>query len=102
MKTALLLLGLLSFSSVTLAGYDCTLGEVSYHGYNYETNQDMEANGRLLPIRNYQALYSLLGNKYGGDGYSNFALPKIDSIKTANGDEIKAYVCTDGIYPSRK
>jgi microcystin-dependent protein len=102
MKTALLLLGLLSFSSVTLAGYDCTMGEVSYHGYNFETRQDTEADGRLLPIRTNQALFSLFGNKYGGDGYSNFALPKIDPIKTANGEEIKAYICTEGIYPARK
>jgi microcystin-dependent protein len=31
--------------------------------------------GQLLPINRYQALFSLLGTTYGGDGRTNFALP---------------------------
>lgn len=34
-------------------------------------------NGQLLLINQYQALYSLIGNKYGGDGITNFALPDL-------------------------
>lgn len=36
-----------------------------------------EANGQLLSINQYQALYSLLGTAYGGDGRTNFALPDL-------------------------
>jgi microcystin-dependent protein len=32
-------------------------------------------NGQLLPINQYQALFSLLGTYYGGNGTTNFALP---------------------------
>lgn len=32
-------------------------------------------NGQLLPINQNQALFSLLGTTYGGDGRLNFALP---------------------------
>lgn len=32
-------------------------------------------NGQLLPIGQNQALFSLLGTTFGGDGRSNFALP---------------------------
>ena len=31
--------------------------------------------GQLLPINQNQALFSLLGTTYGGDGRVNFALP---------------------------
>ena len=34
-------------------------------------------NGQLLPINQNQALFSLLGTTYGGDGKSTFALPNL-------------------------
>lgn len=34
-------------------------------------------NGQILPISQYQALFSLIGNYYGGDGRTNFALPNL-------------------------
>jgi microcystin-dependent protein len=34
-------------------------------------------NGQLLPINQNQALFSLLGTQYGGDGRVNFALPNL-------------------------
>lgn len=34
-------------------------------------------NGQLLPINQYQALFSLLGTTYGGDGRVNFGLPDL-------------------------
>ena len=34
-----------------------------------------KCDGQLLPISEYEALYSLIGTTYGGDGVSNFALP---------------------------
>ena len=36
-------------------------------------------NGRLLPINQNQALFSLLGTTFGGDGRVNFALPDLRS-----------------------
>jgi len=36
-------------------------------------------NGQLLPINQNQALFSLLGTTYGGDGRTNFALPNLQS-----------------------
>lgn len=35
------------------------------------------ANGQLLPINQNQALFSLLGTTFGGDGRVNFALPNL-------------------------
>jgi microcystin-dependent protein len=35
------------------------------------------ANGQLLPINQNQALFSLVGTTYGGDGRTNFALPNL-------------------------
>ncbi|HEU4633869.1 MAG TPA: tail fiber protein [Flavisolibacter sp.] len=35
------------------------------------------SNGQLLPINQNQALYSLLGTVFGGNGQTNFALPNL-------------------------
>src|SRR6478672_5930380 len=48
------------------------------------------ANGQLLPINQNQALFSLLGTTYGGDGRVNFALPDLRSrvpISMGNGGQ---------------
>jgi len=36
-------------------------------------------NGQLLPIQQNQALFSILGTTYGGDGIRTFALPNLQS-----------------------
>lgn len=36
-----------------------------------------EANGQLLDISQYSALYALMGTTYGGDGVTSFALPDL-------------------------
>lgn len=38
-----------------------------------------EANGQILAINQNQALFSLLGTTYGGDGRVNFALPNLQA-----------------------
>ena len=35
------------------------------------------AHGQLMPIQTNQALYAVLGQAYGGDGHTNFALPDL-------------------------
>lgn len=35
------------------------------------------ANGQLMPVSSYTALFSLLGTTYGGDGRTNFQLPDL-------------------------
>src|ERR1700742_3585481 len=37
-------------------------------------------NGQLLPINQNQALFSLLGTSFGGDGRVNFALPDFRGV----------------------
>lgn len=37
----------------------------------------MEARGQLLAINQYQALYSLMGTTYGGNGQTSFGVPDL-------------------------
>ncbi len=51
------------------------LGEIRIFSFNYYPRGWAACNGQLLPINQNQALFSLLGTMYGGDGRVNFALP---------------------------
>jgi len=57
------------------AGENAWLGEINYVGFNFTPKDWASCNGQIIPISQNQALYSLLGTTYGGDGRTNFALP---------------------------
>ncbi len=46
-------------------------------GFNFPPRNWALCDGQLLPINQYQSLYSLLGTIYGGDGRTTFALPEL-------------------------
>lgn len=71
------LAGGLSAPTLAMAGTDNFIGEVMWVGFNFCPKAWAEANGQLLPINQNQALFSLLGTQYGGDGRVNFALPDL-------------------------
>jgi microcystin-dependent protein len=51
------------------------LGEVKIIAFNFAPQGYALCNGQLLPINQNQALFSILGTTYGGNGQTNFALP---------------------------
>jgi microcystin-dependent protein len=53
------------------------LAEIKIVSFNFPPKGWALCNGQLLPINQNQALFSLLGTTYGGDGRVNFALPDL-------------------------
>ncbi|HTD04893.1 phage tail protein [Undibacterium sp.] len=53
------------------------LGEIKCFSFNFAPKGWALTNGQLLAINQNQALFSLLGTTYGGDGRSTFALPNL-------------------------
>jgi len=56
---------------------DAYLGEIKCFAGDYAPKGWFLCQGQVLNISNYQALYSLLGTQYGGDGIATFALPDL-------------------------
>lgn len=48
------------------------LGELKLASFNFPPKGWALCNGQLLPINQNQALFSLLGTTYGGDGMRTF------------------------------
>jgi len=53
------------------------LSEIRIVSFNFPPKGWAFCNGQLLPINQNQALFSLLGTTYGGDGRTTFALPNL-------------------------
>jgi len=53
------------------------LGQIMLTGFGFAPRGFAMCNGQLLPINQNQALFSLLGTSYGGNGTTNFALPNL-------------------------
>ncbi len=53
------------------------LGEIKVISWNFPPRGWAFCNGQLLPINQNQALFSILGTTYGGDGRVTFALPDL-------------------------
>ena len=53
------------------------LGEIILFAGNFPPRSTAYCNGQLLSIAQNQALFSLLGTTYGGDGRTTFALPDL-------------------------
>jgi microcystin-dependent protein len=55
------------------------LAEMRIVSFNFAPKGWALCNGQLLPINQNQALFSLLGTTYGGDGRVNFGLPNLQA-----------------------
>lgn len=53
------------------------LAEVRMVGFTFPPRGWALCDGQILPIAQFQSLYSLLGTTYGGDGRTSFALPDL-------------------------
>ncbi len=55
------------------------LAEIRMVSFNFAPKGWAQCDGQLLPINQNQALFSLLGTSYGGDGRTTFGLPDLRS-----------------------
>ena len=53
------------------------MGEIKIMSFNFAPKGWALCNGQQLPINQNQALFSLLGTTYGGNGQTTFALPNL-------------------------
>jgi microcystin-dependent protein len=53
------------------------MSEIKIMSFGFAPKGWAQCNGQLLPINQNQALFSLLGTTYGGDGRVNFGLPNL-------------------------
>jgi microcystin-dependent protein len=85
------------------------LSEIRMFGFNFAPRGWAFCDGQILPINQNQALYSLLGTMYGGDGRTSFALPDLrgrvpahpgNGLSQGERDGVDAVVLTTAQIPA--
>jgi microcystin-dependent protein len=72
------------------------LAEIRLFPERYAPKYWAFCDGGKLPIDRNQALYSLLGTTYGGDGVREFALPRLANVRPG----VRYIICIVGGYPT--
>jgi microcystin-dependent protein len=75
------------------------LGSLFLSPYNFVPKNFAPCDGRILRLGENPALYTLLGNRFGGD-LDHFALPNLTGQAPIKG--LSYLIATRGIYPERK
>jgi microcystin-dependent protein len=63
--------------SIILLMAESYIGEIKIVAFNFAPKNWAKCEGQLLPINQNQALFSILGTTYGGNGSTTFALPDL-------------------------
>ena len=81
---------------------DQFIGEIRLFPYSFVPSGWAACDGTLLPIEPNVALFSLLGTAFGGDGQTNFALPRLGPLPVVSGDGQGTYcIALNGRFPTR-
>jgi len=78
---------------------DYYLGQIELFPFGFAPYGWLLCNGATLQIMQNQALYSLIGIKFGGNGTTTFLLPAMQNDSPLTG--MAYYICNSGIYPTR-
>ncbi len=74
---------------------DVYIGEIRLFSYARLPLGWLPADGRLLSVNDFIALFTLLGTTYGGDGRKDFALPTLESPTPG----LHYFIATGGVFP---
>ncbi|MCG8506121.1 MAG: tail fiber protein [Sphingomonadales bacterium] len=80
--------------STTAPAQQPYIGEVKLWGMSWCPRGWTPANGQLLEIERYTALFSLYGTTYGGDGRTNFGVPSLQgraAMSSGRGPGLSSY-----------
>lgn len=78
---------------------DYFIGQILLLPYTFAPLYTLYCNGAVISVNEYQALYSLIGNTYGGTPGVTFALPNLQGAEPLPG--LKYCIVTQGMYPQR-
>jgi hypothetical protein len=90
-------LGTSGYSGGSLTtGAPCTIGDIVLSTNSYFGTPFLPADGRVLPIQQFQPLYSVLLTRFGGDGTTTFAVPDLRAFAPQG---LQYSICVQGYFP---
>jgi len=68
------------------------IGEIKLFSADFVPPGWAFCNGATLPIAAYQALFALIGTKYGGNGETDFMLPNLPGVQNIGEPAVTNYM----------
>lgn len=78
---------------------DYYLGGIVLFPYGYAPSGWALCDGTMQSVTQNQALFALIGAKFGGDGRTTFALPNLMGAEPI--PNMNYYIATQGLWPTR-
>jgi microcystin-dependent protein len=78
---------------------DCLVGEINLFSCGYAPHRHARCEGQLLRVSSYLPLFSLISDRFGGDGREIFGIPNLLGHGPIPG--IDYYIALEGSYPGR-
>jgi microcystin-dependent protein len=75
------------------------IGKIDLYPYSFTPIGMVLCNGQLLQVAQYNALYALILNTYGGTSGQTFAVPNMLGLEPVPG--MNYYIITEGTFPTR-
>ncbi len=75
------------------------IGQVQLFPYDYIPSGWLACEGQLLNISQNQALFAVVGPKFGGDGRTTFSLPDLRGKEPIPG--MRYFIALSGFWPSQ-
>lgn len=79
---------------------DYILGSIVLFPFNFTPMDWMPCKGQTLQVAQYQAVFSLIGYTYGGNGTTTFNLPNLQGAEPI--PNMGYFICMAGLYPERQ
>ncbi len=82
---------------------DPILGEIRLLPFTFAPVGWLACQGQVLKIVDNEALFTLLGTTFGGDGQTTYALPDLRAHSPLAGIDgpVGYCICVNGVYPPR-
>ena len=77
------------------------IGQILLVPYNFAPRNWAFCQGQLLPIAQNNALFALIGNTFGGDPKSTFALPDLRGRVPQSSGQLNYIIALQGAWPDR-
>ena len=78
---------------------DGYIGDVRAMSFGFAPHGWAKCDGQLMPISRNQALFQLLGTRYGGDGKTTFGLPALPGIPAQDDRTLTYCINIQGSVP---
>ena len=75
------------------------VGEITLFAGNYAPKGWAFCNGQLLSIQENLVLFAVIETTYGGNGSTNFALPKLNEDKAIRERKAQYIIALEGRFP---